>query len=123
VYRRLDTLVIPSRSEGLPNVLLEALAADIPCVATDVGAIPEVLTDPNAGILVPPGSAEKLAAGIVAALALRHAPAAAPARRAAVDRFSLSHRVERHLALYQEVIDARSVAREPRATPVDARAR
>jgi glycosyltransferase involved in cell wall biosynthesis len=43
VYRRLDALVIPSRSEGLPNVLLEALAADVPCVATDVGAIPEVL--------------------------------------------------------------------------------
>jgi len=111
VYRRIDLLVIPSRSEGLPNVLLEALAADLPCVATDVGAVPEVLSVPNAGVLVSPGSAEQIADGIVAGLALCHSQEAAAARRAVVERFSLGHRVERHLALYGELLPAREQGR------------
>ena len=107
VYRRLDLLVIPSRSEGLPNVLLEALAADLPCVSTDVGAVPEVLSVPDAGVLVAPESAEQLADGIVAGLKLCHSDKAAAARRTVVERFSLSRRVERHLELYGEVLRSR----------------
>ena len=100
----LDLLVIPSRSEGLPNVLLEALRAGVGAVATAVGAVPEVLADERAGILVPPGSPEALAEAIVRGLARRTDPAAAAARQEAAERFSLPRRVDAHLALYRELV-------------------
>lgn len=112
VYRHLDLVVIPSRSEGLPNVLLEALAADRPIAATAVGAVPEVLSLPDAGVLVPPGSATKLAAGMM--VALRQGAPAAAARAATVERYSLEQRVQRHLDLYGEV------AATPRQSTVSA---
>ena len=104
LYPRLDLLVIPSRSEGLPNVLLEALRADRPVVATEVGAVPEVITDSRIGALVPIESPAALADAIVAALPLRHSADASAMRREAADRFSLERRAERHRALYDELL-------------------
>jgi glycosyltransferase involved in cell wall biosynthesis len=49
-----DLLVVPSHTEGLPNALLEGMAAGLAVVATRVGAIPEVLDDGEAGVLVDP---------------------------------------------------------------------
>jgi glycosyltransferase involved in cell wall biosynthesis len=58
-----DLLVIPSLTEGLPMILLEAMAADLPIIATRVGDIPAALDD--LGILVPPGDVEALREAIV----------------------------------------------------------
>ncbi len=55
-----DVLVIPSHTEGLPNVALEAAAAGLPVVATAVGGNPEVVVDEISGYLVPPGRADVL---------------------------------------------------------------
>jgi glycosyltransferase involved in cell wall biosynthesis len=55
--RRMDVLVIPSLSEGCPNVLLEGMAAARPIVATKTGAIPEIIQDRESGLLVDPGDA------------------------------------------------------------------
>ncbi|MBI4798311.1 MAG: glycosyltransferase [Desulfarculus sp.] len=49
----LDALVLPSLSEGCPNLLMEAMACGLPCVATRVGAVPELMTDNVSGLLVP----------------------------------------------------------------------
>ena len=49
-----DVFVLSSRTEGLPLSLLEAMAAQLPCVATDVGSIREVLIHEESGLLVPP---------------------------------------------------------------------
>jgi glycosyltransferase involved in cell wall biosynthesis len=62
--RDADLFVLPSRSEGVPKVLLEAMAAGVPIVATDVGNVPEFLGAGERGVLVPPGSAPALAAAI-----------------------------------------------------------
>lgn len=66
-YQIMDLLVIPSYSEGLPNVLLEAMSFGIPVIATSVGGIPEIINDNN-GILVPPGSHHKLGVEMIALL-------------------------------------------------------
>ena len=63
-----DLLALPSYTEGLPNVALEALASRVPVVATRVGGIPEVVEDGRSGFLVPVGDAEGLASRIVDAL-------------------------------------------------------
>lgn len=49
LLRSLDLLVVPSTSEGLPTVLLEAMARGVPCLATPVGGIPELLRDGKTG--------------------------------------------------------------------------
>ncbi len=53
-------LVLPSLSEGRPNVVLEALSCEVPVVATDVGGIPEIMTEGETGYLVPAKNPEKL---------------------------------------------------------------
>jgi glycosyltransferase involved in cell wall biosynthesis len=62
-----DLFSLPSYSEGCPNVLVEALACGRPVVATNVGGIPELVTD-NCGILIPPRDAMQLAAALSNAL-------------------------------------------------------
>jgi glycosyltransferase involved in cell wall biosynthesis len=59
-----DVLVAPSRFEGLPLVVLEAMAAKVPIVATTVGGIPEALTDGETALLVPPDDPPALAAAM-----------------------------------------------------------
>jgi glycosyltransferase involved in cell wall biosynthesis len=61
---RIDVLLIPSHNEGLPYVLLEAMAAGCAVVAFGVGGIPEVVSDPVLGILVRPGDVEGLRAAL-----------------------------------------------------------
>lgn len=59
-----DALVLPSHDEGLPLVILEALALGVPVVSTPVGAIPEVLEDGCTALLVAPGEPAALAAAL-----------------------------------------------------------
>ncbi len=67
-YKAIDLLVIPSFSEGLPNVLLEAMYFDIPVVATSVGGIPEVVVNNHSGKLVNPGDSKAMAREVISIL-------------------------------------------------------
>jgi glycosyltransferase involved in cell wall biosynthesis len=75
LYRKAAVLAVPSviastgDRDALPNVILEALAMEIPVVASRVGAIPEVIEDARTGLLVEPGDAAALAAAIERVLA------------------------------------------------------
>ena len=108
----LTLLAIPSHSEGLPMVMLEALRARIPIVATKVGGIPPALDDGRAGRLVPPGDSAALAEGIQAVL--NDECLAASYREAGFrrfnDRFSLDVMVSRYLDLYAQRLGASALA-------------
>lgn len=67
-------LVLPSRAEGVPNVLLEAVASGTPVVATRVGGVAEALEEDVAGLLVPPGDPPALVHAIATALDRVFAP-------------------------------------------------
>jgi glycosyltransferase involved in cell wall biosynthesis len=73
-------VVVPSRNESSPYIVLETVAAGIPIVATAVGGIPEILA-PEANRLVPPGDPARLADALAAVLADPAATAAAAAER------------------------------------------
>jgi teichuronic acid biosynthesis glycosyltransferase TuaC len=63
-----DVFTLPSWMEGTPNAVLEALASGRPAVGSDVGGIPDVLSDPRSGIVVPVRDAAALARGLLDAL-------------------------------------------------------
>jgi glycosyltransferase involved in cell wall biosynthesis len=98
----MDCFVLAStRTEGVPQSLLQSFAAGVPVVASDVGGIPEVVADGVTGLLVKPESAGALAGGILSVLdhpsvAARRAGAA---RRLVEERFSHAASMARLLAL------------------------
>jgi glycosyltransferase involved in cell wall biosynthesis len=67
VYSGLDFFVLPSREEGLPLTLIEAMASGSIPIATKVGGMPEVISDPSLGWLVPPESIDALAKSMYSA--------------------------------------------------------
>ncbi|NIM19919.1 MAG: glycosyltransferase [Candidatus Latescibacteria bacterium] len=69
-----DVLVLPSRNEGHPNAVLEALACGVPVIASRVGGVPEIITSPELGLLVDPDNPVQLARAIDQALARRWDP-------------------------------------------------
>lgn len=101
-----DLFTLSSREEGIPNALLEAMAAARPCVATRVGGNAEVLEDGRTGWLVPPQDPESLAAALAEALARPDEAArrGAAARAAMIAERSIEAMVRRHEAFYRRAL-------------------
>jgi glycosyltransferase involved in cell wall biosynthesis len=99
-YAAADVFCLPSFSEGLPVVLMEAMAMELPVVTTAIMGVPELVTDGVHGRLVPPGRADRLVEAIAEL-------AADPSRRAAMGRAGR----ERVLAEF-DVRDSAALLRE-----------
>jgi glycosyltransferase involved in cell wall biosynthesis len=108
-YDIADLVVMSSLSEGSPNVLLEAMAAGVPVVATAVGGIPEIVVDGEHAILVPPSDPSALSQAI--GLALTDRPGSQKRARAARNliaaRYLPEQRARALVEIYRDVYDAR----------------
>lgn len=104
---QMDMFVLPSLWEGLPNAVMEAMAARLPVVATSVDGTPELVNDGETGLLVPPKSPEALAdaiAKLVADGALRQRMGQA-GRRRIEQHFTEDRMIAETEALYRELIE------------------
>ena len=103
---RADVFVHTSRWEGFGIVLLEAMLAGLPIVATRVSAVPEVVADGETGMLVEAGDVDGLAAALQALLTDRERARALgeAGRRRAREEFSVARMAERTQAVYDDVL-------------------
>ena len=101
-----DVFVLSSRFEGLPISLLEAMAAEVACVTTRVGGIPEAITDGVEGRLVPAGEPPALANALADVLLDPQARSrlAAAGRARIVEEFSIDRAVRRTEEIYAQVL-------------------
>ena len=106
VLASMDISVVPSRSESLSNAVLESMAAGVAVVATNAGGTPEIISDGENGLLVPPDRENELADAIerfVVQPALRM-ESARTGKEFAAGQFSLKSVTTRYESLYEELL-------------------
>ncbi len=97
-----DIFVLPSRWEGLPIALLEAMSAGLPCISTKVEGVDEVLVEGKHGLFVPVENPEMLAQAILQLL--RHPETRSKMGEAAREHISTSYTVDRMCGQYLELM-------------------
>ncbi len=104
----MDVFVLPSRTEGMPNALLEALAMGVPCVSTRVGGTEELLDGGRIGRLVDYGDRDALVRALLELVRDRgeRERLGEASRRRAVEHFSMAAMIERYQQTYTDVLDA-----------------
>ena len=112
IYADLDVLVVSSDNEGTPVSAIEAMAAACPVVATRVGGLPDLISDPTIGCLVPPRDAAALANAVLELL--RHLDAARQMGRNAAEavrqRFALTRLISDVDRLYGELVEEKVIS-------------
>jgi glycosyltransferase involved in cell wall biosynthesis len=106
LYEAADVFALSSYREGLPNVVLEAMAMQTPLIATRVAGVPKLISDGENGLLLEPGDATALTAGLAKLLGsdeLRERLANS-ARETVERKFSFQRRMERVAGVYHDVL-------------------
>ena len=106
VMAALDVMVLFSHSESLPNVVMEAMAAGVPVVASRVGGVPELVRHEETGLLVAPGDEDELAAAVARLLTQPSIRTryGRRAREVAKANFSLERIARQYEQLYLQVL-------------------
>jgi glycosyltransferase involved in cell wall biosynthesis len=103
-YQCTDVLILPSYREGLPNVILEAMASGLSCVAARASGSRELITDGVNGFTYAPDDAEGLAAAVRHCLSSRSGEMGAQSRRIALERFSIQAVARRYEEIYASIL-------------------
>jgi glycosyltransferase involved in cell wall biosynthesis len=106
VYSAADVFVLPSTQDNLPNTVLEAIACGTPCVAFNIGGMPDMIEHQKNGYLAQPYKIEDLAQGIAWVLENkeRHRKLGDRAREKAEQEFTLEIQARRYLSLFTEIL-------------------
>lgn len=106
----MDIFVLPSLFEGLPNVILEAMASSKPVVASAVGGIPEAVQDQVTGLLVPSKNSDNLAAAILKLLKNREwaTNMGKEGRKRVEAHFSIENEVKKIQCLYDNLFEIKA---------------
>jgi glycosyltransferase involved in cell wall biosynthesis len=109
-YAMADVFVLPSHSEGSPNVLLEAMAANLPIVATAVGGVPEMVENNESALLVPPNDPTTIATAIASLLTDKNLAQRLVTNAATIidTRHTPENYVRSLVKIYREVSDRRA---------------
>ena len=109
ILSRADAACLSSQAEGLPNAIMEAMAASLPVVATDVGGTPELVLPGETGFLAPSGDPVRLADALLAVLAdpEEARQMGARGRRLVASAYSLDRLAAAHGAMYRAVLARR----------------
>lgn len=102
LLKLMDVFVLSSTSEGLPNAVMEAMAAGVPIVATRVGGVPELVTDGVTGLLVPPQNEESMARAL--AELLDDPGAASRMGRAGQEKVRRECNIDTSVRVFEEVM-------------------
>ena len=104
-YRHADILLLPTRLEGLPLTVLEAMACGTPVIASSVASLPEVVEDGVTGRLCPAGDVEAFAKAVrdLAGNPDLHFEMARNARAITVDRFDIARMGRKYLDLFERL--------------------
>ena len=108
-----DGYVLSSAWEGLPNAVMEAMAAAKPVVATNVGGVPELVKEGETGFIAPPRNPEALAQAMEKMMALpqeKRLEMGKAGRTYIEANYSLEHVVDQWVALYKELLTKRRLA-------------
>jgi glycosyltransferase involved in cell wall biosynthesis len=106
LYQAMDIFALSSLREGLPNVLLEAMALEIPIVATGIAGVPQLVRDGETGLLVRPGSVPELTTALARLLGDRdlRRRLAQSARRIVETQYSFAVRMQRIREIYDRLL-------------------
>ena len=101
-----DVFVLPSRSEGFSNAIVEAMAASLPVVATNVGGNAEAVQDGVSGVIVPPENPDALAAAIVRLLSdsAKAKQMGAEGKRLAAEKFTTEAMMTQITGAYESLL-------------------
>lgn len=102
---QLKLLVLPSYTEGLPNIMLEAMACCTPVLATTVGVIPDIIKDGETGFILEDNSPEAIAKGIIRALNHPNLEQVAANARALVEReYNFVTAIKKWQTIFDEIL-------------------
>lgn len=106
-YNAVDIFIAPSVQDNLPNTVVEAMACATPCIAFDIGGMPDMINHCTNGYLASPGDAGALADGIrwMFDSRERHREMGLRARRTVEAEFTVELQAQRYIELYQDLLD------------------
>jgi glycosyltransferase involved in cell wall biosynthesis len=120
LFQAMDLFVLSSLREGLPNVVLEALAVQVPVVATRIAGVPSLIRDGHNGLLVEPDNVDQLAAAVerlIGDAALR-ARMALAGRRTVEESYSFEVRMQKIRAVYDRLLPGDKSSQSEQLTSV-----